>query len=134
MSRLGNFEFEDLKNFQKKLDKLTEKAPAFLEACIKELAGQLLDKAVAKTPVSSGLLRRSWKLGPVVSTSTGVQIEIMNPTEYASDVEYGYWAENHTRRVEGRFMLKISIQELEHEMPSILERRLEEFMRKHLRW
>ncbi len=52
------------------------------------------------------------------------QIEIVNPTEYASYVEYGHRTSNHKGWVKGKFMLTISEQEIENSAPKILENKL----------
>lgn len=55
-------------------------------------------------------------------------IEIVNPVEYASYVEYGHRTPNHKGWVKGRFMMTISEQEIEQISPRILEKRLKEFL------
>lgn len=134
MSRLGDFKFEGLKDFKKSLDILGELIPKFFEECIKELSARLLAKTIARTPVDTGLLRRSWTIGQIVHIPAGIEVEIINPVEYAMYVEYGHRTRNHKGWVEGRFMLTISIDELEREMPAILDKKLEQFLKRHLRW
>lgn len=51
-------------------------------------------------------------------------IEITNPTEYASYVEFGHRTKNHKGWVRGKFMLTISEQEIQEAAPAILERKL----------
>lgn len=51
-------------------------------------------------------------------------IEIVNPVEYASYVEFGHRTRDHKGWVQGRFMLTISEQEIERDAPKILERKL----------
>ncbi|MFC4355310.1 HK97 gp10 family phage protein [Chryseomicrobium palamuruense] len=51
-------------------------------------------------------------------------IEIINPVDYASYVEFGHRTRNHKGWVQGRFMLTISEQEIQATAPSILERKL----------
>lgn len=53
------------------------------------------------------------------------EIEIINPVEYASYVEFGHRTRNHQGWVQGRFMLTISEQEIQAAAPSILERKLQ---------
>lgn len=105
----------------------------FEEECIRELAARLLAKTVARTPVVTGQLRRGWQIGEIKRTANGYEVEIINPVEHAMYVEYGHRTRDHTGWVEGRFMLTISIQELERELPAIIERKLQQFLDKHLR-
>lgn len=56
-------------------------------------------------------------------------IEIVNPVEYASYVEYGHRKANHKGWVRGRFMMTISEQEIREAAPKILEKKIEKFLR-----
>ena len=51
-------------------------------------------------------------------------IEIINPVEYASYVEFGHRTRNHKGWVEGKFMLTMSEQEIESDAPRVLENKL----------
>lgn len=54
-------------------------------------------------------------------------IEIVNPVEYASYVEYGHRTANHSGWVPGHFMMTISEQELERIAPKILEKKIKKY-------
>ena len=51
-------------------------------------------------------------------------IEVINPVEYASYVEFGHRTRNHKGWVEGKFMLTISEQEIRSDAPRVLENKL----------
>ena len=135
---MAKVNFKGLQDFAKKLEKLSEQqVQQFNEAAVKELAARLLRKVVLRTPVGQypketgkkgGTLRREWTVGEVVKTDNGYTIEVINPTEYASYVEFGHRTRNHQGWVEGRFMLTISEQELEADAPSKLENKLMKFL------
>ena len=57
-----------------------------------------------------------------------VVIEIVNPVEYASYVEYGHRTANHQGWVQGRFMLTISEQEIQNIAPKVLESKIKKFL------
>ncbi len=104
-----------------------------MEDCIRELAGRLLAKTIARTPVLTGDLRRGWQIGQVVKLpGGGVHVEITNNVEYALYVEFGHVTRLRTGWVNGKFMLTLSEQELERELPGILERKLKKYMEKHM--
>ena len=147
MPKGGNVDFRDLENFRNNVEKsLGEKqAEEFIEACAKELAARLLAKVIKRTPVGEypkssgkkgGTLRRGWTGGKTSSGSAYANslkvhhfggtyvIEIINPVEYASYVEFGHRTRNHEGWVEGHFMLTISEQEIERNAPKILENKL----------
>lgn len=56
------------------------------------------------------------------------QIEIVNPVNYASYVEFGHRTKNHKGWVNGRFMLTVSEQELDSQAPKIIERKLIKYL------
>jgi hypothetical protein len=51
-------------------------------------------------------------------------IEVVNPVEYASYVEFGHRTRGGNGWVEGKFMLTISEQEIQSSAASILENKL----------
>lgn len=83
-----------------------------------------------------GTLRRGWtgeKSQSAVAYANTLQvnhtgnayvIEVVNPVEYASYVEFGHRTANHKGWVEGKFMLTISEQEIEADAPRVLENKL----------
>jgi hypothetical protein len=132
MPKWGEFDFSELEKFAKNLEQLQKEWPAFVESCVKELAGRLLAKVVPRTPVDSGELRRGWTIGQIRKTPNGYEIDVINPVDYSLYVEYGHRTRDHKGWVEGRFMLTISEQELERELPAIMDRKLDTFLKKYL--
>jgi len=55
-------------------------------------------------------------------------IEIVNPVEYASYVEYGHRTANHSGWVKGHFMMTISEQELQKIAPKVLENKIKKYL------
>ena len=148
MGRMGNFNIDGLKKFRDELNKLQD-PDKFVEACAKELAARLLRMVVKRTPVGEypkssgkkgGTLRRGWT-GEKRSSAQNYAdsltvhhfgdtyvIEIVNPVEYASYVEYGHRTANHKGWVKGRFMMTISEQELEKIAPKVLEKKIKKYL------
>lgn len=141
MARMGRFQFNDLRRFQEKLNRLQEsEINAFVESCAKELAARLLRMVIKRTPVRGGTLRKGWtgsrkKSAKSYAESLTVNhfddtyvIEIINPVEYGMYVEYGHRTANHKGWVPGRFMMTISEQELRQTAPGILEKKIKDFL------
>lgn len=148
MGKMGSFNISGLKELQKNLNKLQD-PDKFAEACAKELAARLLRMVVKRTPVGEypkssgkkgGTLRRGWT-GEKRSSAQNYAdsltvhhfgntyvIEIVNPIEYASYVEYGHRTANHKGWVRGRFMMSISEQELEKNAPKVLENKIKKYL------
>ena len=125
---------KELKAFRNRLDSLAGKTDldAFYRQAAKELAARLLTMVKKRTPVDTGTLRRGWTIGEVKAVEGGYEVEVLNPTEYASYVEFGHRTrlnpEGGRGWVKGRFMLQISSDELEAMAPKILERKLKKFL------
>lgn len=146
MARSGTFNFQDFEKIKNNLEKLNqEQVDLFIDACAKELAARLLAKVIKRTPVGDypnssgkkgGTLRRGWTGGKNSSAvayadsltihhfGDAYVIEIINPVEYASYVEFGHRTANHKGWVNGRFMLTISEQEVQQAAPAIIEKKL----------
>ena len=83
-----------------------------------------------------GTLRRGWTAGKkqaadeyasslqINHIGNAYVIEIVNPVEYASYVEFGHRTRDHDGWVEGHFMLTVSEEEIERDAPRILENKL----------
>lgn len=150
MARWGNVDYRQFEELQKRMERMQEVAKReFFEACAKELAARLLAKAIKRTPVgeypsgigkNGGTLRRGWTAGSkssaksyansmqVTKMGNTYQVEIINPVEYASYVEFGHRTSNHKGWVPGKFMLTISEKEIDANAPKILEKKLIKYL------
>ena len=150
MGKWGKCNFSQFKELKEKIDNLQQKEfNNFCESVAKELASRLLSKVIKRTPVGiyegstgkvGGTLRRGWTGGktsnaqnyanslPITKSGDMIQIEIINPVEYASYVEYGHRTRNHKGWVKGQFMLTISENELQTQSPKIIEAKLLKYL------
>lgn len=159
MSVVVKFDKKGFKQFQEQLEKLEKGGiQEFCEGAVKELAARMLEKVIEKTPVGEygtkqvhfvtregkevnftansskmgGTLRRGWTIGEIIKKGNSYIIEVINPVNYASYVEYGHRTREKidgTRGwVEGRFMMTISEEELQEEAHGIIEQRLQKFL------
>lgn len=156
MARWGDFDFSEFekltKAFQKTLDERV--IERFLRDFLMEMAMRALRKIKKRTPVgvysnevsyttrggkevrftakkgkTGGQLRSAWEVGRIEKRGSSFNVEIYNNTHYASFVEYGHrTGKDLTGWVEGRFMLTISMQEIERELPKYLEKRMVELL------
>lgn len=147
MASGGKVDFSNLQLFKEKLESnfSREQVDVFIESCAKELTARLLAKVVKRTPVGQypkvtgkvgGTLRRGWtggkgQSGAAYADSLKVHrygdafvVEIVNPVEYASYVEFGHRTRGGDGWVEGRFMLTISENEIKRDAPKILENKV----------
>ena len=84
--------------------------------------------------MDSGELRRRWDIGEIRKNGDRYEIEIINPMEYSSYVEFGHRTRDHRGWVKGRFMLTISEQELKAQAPELIQRKLYKFLKEELGW
>jgi hypothetical protein len=145
-------DYGELQKLKEQIEKFgdTTKTNQFFESCAKELAARLLAKVIKRTPVgqyvkgsgkTGGTLRRGWTAGngsnaqtyanslQVNKVGNNYVIEIINPVEYVSYVEFGHRTRNHKGWVEGKFMLTISEDEIRNAAPNILEKKLEKYLK-----
>lgn len=125
----------------------------------KELAARLLALVIPRTPVGQypkssgkkgGTLRRGWtsktqadaasrggsndakayaEALPVRKSGNAYTIEVINPVEYASYVEFGHRTWGGDGWVPGQYFLTLSEQDLERLAPGVIERKLEALLR-----
>ncbi len=151
MSIIGKWDTKELDKFAEKLKGLSEeKVQKFNEDTIKEIAARTLAKIIARTPVGEypagsgkigGTLRRGWTAGKdtdpysfilndidVIKKGRTYIIVLSNLINYASYVNYGHRTRNHKGWVEGQFFMEISEDEIQDELPAILEKKLNDFL------
>ena len=131
MGRMGRFDASGLKRFQKELEKLDKNMNTFMESCARELAARLLRLVVKRTPV--GDYTHEIEVTAKRDFGETYVIEIVNPVEYASYVEYGHRTANRKGWVKGRFMMTISEQELQRIAPKVLENKIKKYFRECLK-
>lgn len=125
----------------------------------KELAARLLALVIPRTPVGQypkssgkkgGTLRRGWtsktqadaasrggsndakayaEALPVRKSGNAYTIEVINPVEYASYVEFGHRTLGGDGWVPGQYFLTLSERDLERLAPGVIERKLEALLR-----
>lgn len=131
MAKWGSFDIGDVerlaKNFKNALDERV--IERYIRDFLLEMAYRADRKIKKRTPVDTGELRRNWTVGKVERYGDAYTVEIFNNTEYASFVEYGHrTGEDLAEWVEGRFMMTISMKEIEWELPRYIERRQVELL------
>lgn len=129
----------------------------FIRDFLLDMAKKAIAKIKPRTPVNTGLLRNSWMIGNIEKVGNYYQVEIYTDIEYASFVENGFRAhwvpgtwqgrqfvyDRNAKTgmqvgkkggwVEGKFMMKFSMKEIERELPPYLERRTNELLNRLLR-
>ena len=141
LAKWGKVNYKALQDMQAKIQQLDQERDDFCRAAAKELAARLLRKVKMRTPVgvypdgsgkSGGTLRRNWTIGATIRREGNSYIvDVINPTEYAPYVEYGHRTRGGKGFVKGRFMLTVSVDEIQRDAPKILEKKLEKWLVEH---
>lgn len=152
MASWGRCDYRQLQRLREKLGKLqSADMEKFCYDASRELAARLLALVIPRTPVGDypkssgkkgGTLRRGWtgkQSGssgtayaqglPVYKQGTSYHIQVVNPTYYASYVEFGHRTPGGKGWVPGQYFLTLSEQDLEKIAPGVLEKKLERLLR-----
>ena len=134
MASKGGVDLREFNQLQDKISKMDNEFENFLKEYMVEMAERVIAKTKPRTPVGTpestgipnyvgGTLRRNWQLGKIIAEGKKISVEILNPTEYATEVEYGHrimGGAGHSIEVgwkDGRFMLTTSVNEIRAQMP-----------------
>lgn len=128
MAKNSNFDFKEFEKYLKKFDKIPNDFKLFLNNFLLDIAQRTIARTKPRTPVDTGALRNSWMIGNINVGKTELSVEIVNPMEYASFVEYG-----HTKRdggwKNGYYMLTISIDEIREQLPARFQNEFNKFLK-----
>lgn len=132
------FEFSEVLRIKENLIELNKTSHAIHLKVAKRIAQLAIRKVKKMTPVNKnpnitgGTLRDGWKYDIVKKGDTYIVI-IFNQVEYASFVEKGHRivvAGKTVGWVEGRFMLKLTEDEMERIAPNMWKKEVEKEMRR----
>ncbi|STX19351.1 HK97 gp10 family phage protein [Levilactobacillus brevis] len=107
----------------------TDKVKHGLEVTMQRVKAQSMKAVKSRTPVDTGHLRQTWHADGPFITGTVIAIKLYNNTEYAPFVENGHRTRGGSGWVEGRFMLKDTVVEVEGQMPQLIAPSLERALR-----
>lgn len=113
-----DLDMKELVDYSKKLAGSVDGFDDFLKSFLIEMANIIIAETKPRTPKDTGALRGAWFIGNVKRSGKSFYVELKNPMEYASFIEYGHRiVRGKVGWYEGRFMLKISIDEVKAQMP-----------------
>ena len=102
-------EIQGLNNFIRTLNNASNNFDEEANKRLNNISQKLIAKVKLKTPVDSGVLRRSWR-----SKKDGELARIIyNNVHYAPYIEYGHRTRGGKSFVDGRYMLAKSVKEIE---------------------
>lgn len=137
MGSWASCDFSAIKELSKRMHELADPAEidAFFIDCLNNMTDGTLDAVMDKTPpIITGNLLNGWRRSKVKKWRGAYQTEIYNNVEYAPWVENGHRNRLNKKTglrkppVEGRFMLRDSVQEAQDKAPAYLERKQRAFL------
>lgn len=126
------FEFSEVRLLRQQLVELNKIAHQVQMKVAQRIAQLTIRKVKKLTPVDTGDLRNNWKYD-VIKKGDSYIIIIYNQLEYASFVENGHRivvAGKTLGWVEGRFMLKLTADEMERIAPNMWQKEIDKEMRR----
>ena len=105
-------EIQGLDEFAKTLNNAQDNYKKETKKLLNEIGMKLKTRVVLKTPVDTGVLRRSWKY-KTINENEGI---LSNGVHYAQYVEYGHRTRGGKSFVDGVYMLEKSVKEIESEL------------------
>ena len=105
-------EIQGLDEFAKTLNNASNNFEKEASKKLDIIASKLVAKVKLKTPVDSGLLRRSWQPKRV----SNLERLVFNNVSYGQFIEYGHRTRGGKSFVDGVYMLEKSVKEIEEEL------------------
>ena len=105
-------EIQGLDEFTKTLNNASNNFEKEANKKLDIIASKLIAKVKLKTPVDSGLLRRSWQPKKI----NNLERLVFNNVKYASHVNYGHRTRGGKSFIDGVYMLEKSVKEIEQEL------------------
>ncbi|TCJ01496.1 HK97 gp10 family phage protein [Cytobacillus praedii] len=126
------FEYSEMKAMRKQIAELRRNSYEIHMKVAKRIAQLAIRKVKKMTPVDTGDLRNNWKF-TVTKKGDSFYVTVYNKLEYASFVENGHRivvAGQTVGWVEGKFMLKLTMDEMERIAPNMWKQEVEKEMRR----
>lgn len=125
-----------ISEYQMRVLRASNRLKDFERKFLNTLANMVMQRAMPRTPVDTGRLRRSWKVSKVSEKGNVLQITIYNDARdngadesYASYVEFGHFTRGRVSWVEGVWMLTISTDEVKAEMTRVWNNLFNQFVK-----
>lgn len=128
----------DYSEFQKYRDnfaKLTREFDGWIHRFLLNEGLRFIAEVKPRTPVDTSDLRNHWKLDGMTRSGDTLQVWFVNPMYYATFVEYGHAkpyrsgaVEGGPDWVEGYFMMTVSLEIIERNMPARFNQQFQVFL------
>ena len=105
-------EIQGLDEFTKTLENASNNFEDEAEEALNKITSKFIAKVKLKTPVDTGLLRRSWQ----TKRLNNLERIVFNNVRYSGFIEYGHRTRGGKSFIDGVYMLEKSVKEIESEL------------------
>ena len=130
------FDYSEFQKFRNNFAKLTREFDSWIHRFLLNEGMRFIAEVKRRTPVDTGDLRSHWKLDGMSRSGDTLQVWFVNPMYYATFVEYGHAKPYKSGAqpgspdwVEGYFMMTVSLEVIQRNMPARFEKQFEEFLK-----
>ena len=138
------FDYTQFEEYVKKFENIEKEFEDWLKTFLLEQAERCMGRTRARQKalglVDTGYMSEAWAVGKLSVVGNTLQVEVGNPAEYASYVEWGHSQEVGrfvpaigkrlvNNWVEGGFMFTISLDEVERAMPTRFQTEFIKFLK-----
>lgn len=130
------FDYSEFKQFRDNFAQLTIEFDNWMHKFLLKEGMRFIREVKNRTPVDHGDLRNHWKLDGIYRDGDELKVWFVNSMHYASHVEYGHAkpykagaAEGSSDWVEGYFMMTVSIQVIEKQLPARFNQEFTNFIK-----
>lgn len=129
------FDYSEFQQFRNNFAKFTREFDSWIHKFLLKEGMRFIAEVKPRTPVDTGDLRSHWELEGITRSGDTLQVWFVNSMEYATFVEYGHAkpyksgaAEGSADWVDGYFMMTVSLEIIQRNMPSRFNKQFEAFL------
>ena len=130
-----SFNYSEFELFRKRIGTVTKEFDDWMQDFLLKEGMRFIREVKLRTPVDTGDLRNHWKLDGITRSGDTLEVWFVNPMHYATHVEYGHAkpykagaAEGSSDWVQGYFMMTVSLDVIQRNMPARFDRQFRAFM------
>lgn len=130
-----SFDYSEFQQFRNNFAKLTREFDSWMHRFLLNEGLRFIAEVKPRTPVDTSDLRNHWKLDGITRSGDTLQVWFVNPMHYATHVEYGHAkpykagaAEGSADWVEGYFMMTVSLEIIQRNMPKRFDKQFNAFL------
>ena len=130
-----SFDYSQFQMFRNNFSRFTRQFDSWMHQFLLREGMRFIAQVKPRTPVDTGDLRNHWKLDGITRQGDELKVWFVNPMYYATFVEYGHAkpykagaVEGSADWVDGYFMMTVSLEIIQREMPARFNREFQQFI------